>query len=184
MRRLSLHHPQESSFAKFFNSGQDDTLVTMCGFDHTSFAILHAKFKVEYNKYTPYSKNGQILKLPPQQDVRIGNKKHGQPTLIAFFHSLFGVSIDLDQNPRFVDTVLQVIVGLTLGQLSLWLRFSFQLVVKVLRDDPHAKAMIPSDMEIRGFEAAIVAKYPALTMDGLKLWIQRAGDQRVQNMFF
>ncbi len=43
--------------------------------------------------------------------------------------------------------------------------------------------MIPSDMEIRGFEAAIVAKYPALTMDGLKLWLQRAGDQRVQNMF-
>ncbi len=187
MRRLSLHHPRESSFAKLFNSGQDDALVTMCGFDHASFAILHAKFKVEYDKYSPYSKNGRIRKLPPQQDVRTGNKKRGRPRLLSSIHCL-GLALTWTRTQGSY-AVLQVIFGLTPGQLSLWLRFSRRLVVKVLRDDPHAKVMIPSDMEIRSFEAAIVAKYPALTncwgaMDGLKLRLQRAGDQRVQNMFF
>jgi hypothetical protein len=77
MRRLSLHHPELSSFSRFFNSGQDDALVTMCGFDHASFAILHAKFEVEFDKYTPYSNDGRIRKLPQQEDVGTSNKKRG-----------------------------------------------------------------------------------------------------------
>jgi hypothetical protein len=61
--------------------------------------------------------------------------------------------------------------------------------VKVLKDDPLAKVTIPTDLEIRDFEVAIASKYPAFTncwgaMDGLKLRLERAGDQRIQNMFY
>jgi len=77
--------------------------------------------------------------------------------------------------------VLQIIVGLTPGHLSPWLRFARRLLVNFLRDDPLAKVMMPADDEIREFEAAILAKYPALpncrgAMDGLKLRLEKSGD--------
>lgn len=77
--------------------------------------------------------------------------------------------------------VLQIIFGLTPGHLSPWLRFARRLLVKFLRDDPLAKVMMPADDEIREFEAAILAKYPALpncwgAMDGLKLRLEKSGD--------
>ena len=186
LRRRALHHPNESAFSRLFNSGQDDALVTMCGFDHASFATLHTKFQIEFNKYTPYTKNGRIRKLrsPPQGEVA---KKRGRPRLLSSIHCL-GLALAWTRTQGSYS-VLQVIFGLTPGQLSLWLRFSRRLLVKVLRDDPLAKVTVPTDLEIRSFEAAIAAKYPALTncwgaMDGLKLRLERASDQRVQNMFY
>jgi DDE superfamily endonuclease len=61
--------------------------------------------------------------------------------------------------------------------------------VKVLRGDPLAKVMMPTEDEICEFEAVILAKYPALTqcwgaMDGLKLLLERAGDETTQNNFY
>jgi hypothetical protein len=62
-------------------------------------------------------------------------------------------------------------------------------LVKILRDDPLAKAIMPTDDEIREFEEAILAKYPDLpncwgAMDGLKLRLEKSGDQLMQNNFF
>jgi hypothetical protein len=59
----------------------------------------------------------------------------------------------------------------------------------ILRDDPLAKVMMPTDDEIHEFEAAILAKYPALpncwgAMDGLKLRLEKSGDETMQNNFF
>ena len=52
-----------------------------------------------------------------------------------------------------------------------------------------AKVCIPTDDEIGDFEAAITAKYPALTncwgaMDGLKIRLEKPGEERVQNIFY
>jgi hypothetical protein len=49
--------------------------------------------------------------------------------------------------------------------------------------------MMPTDDEIREFEAAIEAKYPALqkcwrAMDGLKLRLEKSGDELMQNNFY
>jgi len=184
IRRQALHHPSESSFAKLFNSLQDDALITMCGFDHASFASLHEKFKIEFDKYTPYSRDGRIRKVQSQQE---SEKRRGRPRLLSSMHSL-GLALAWTRTQGSY-AVLQIIFGLTPGQLSLWLRFSRRLVVKVLWNDPLAKVTVPNDVEIREFEAAIASKYPALTncwgaMDGLKLRLERAGNQRVQNMFY
>jgi hypothetical protein len=114
-------------------------------------------------------------------------KKRGRPRLLSSIQSL-GLALTWTRTQGSY-AVLQVIFGLTPGQLSLWLRFSRRLLVKVLKDDPLAKVTIPTDLEIRDFEVAIASKYPALTncwgaMDGLKLRLERAGDQRIQNMFY
>jgi DDE superfamily endonuclease len=85
--------------------------------------------------------------------------------------------------------VLQIIFGITAGILSLWLRFGRRLLLKMLRSDPLASVSMPTAEEIDGFVSAVTAKYPALTncwgaMDGLKIRLERAGNSRVQNIFF
>jgi hypothetical protein len=61
IRRAALLPPSQSPFSHLFNSGQEDALVTLCGFDHRSFSTLHDKFKVDFDKYSsPYSHHGGI----------------------------------------------------------------------------------------------------------------------------
>jgi hypothetical protein len=59
----------------------------------------------------------------------------------------------------------------------------------MLRSDPLAIVTTPTADEIKSFVSAVSAKYPALTncwgaMDGLKIWLERAGYSQVQNIFF
>jgi hypothetical protein len=98
IRRLALHHPNELAFVKLFDSGQDDALITMCGFDHASFASLHAKFEIEFDKYMPYSRDGRIRKLPTQHH----EKRCGRPCLLSLVCSLIRIDSGMDQNPRFL----------------------------------------------------------------------------------
>jgi DDE superfamily endonuclease len=51
-RRAALHHPHQSAFAKLFNSGQDDALVTLWGFDHQTFASLKLQLERAGDKTT------------------------------------------------------------------------------------------------------------------------------------
>jgi hypothetical protein len=50
----------------------------LCGFDHQTFASLHEKFKVEFEKYSPYSRHGRIRRRLP--------KKKGGPRLRSSIH--------------------------------------------------------------------------------------------------
>jgi hypothetical protein len=48
---------------------------------------------------------------------------------------------------------------------------------------------MPSEEEVDDFIEAINMKYPALTncwgaMDGLKVWLEKAGNSQIQNIFF
>ena len=142
----------------------------MCGFDHASFASLHAKFKIDFDKYTPYSRDGRIRKLPTQHH----GKRRGRPRLLSSVQSL-GLALAWTRTQGSY-AVLQVIFGLTPGQLSLWLRFSRRLAVKVLRHDPLAKVTVPTDLEIRNFETAIDAKYPAFLSNCWGPWMASSLD--------
>lgn len=175
LRRCSLHHPSESSFSRFFNSGQDDALVMMCGFDHASFVNLRAKFKIEFERYTPYTQDERIRMLRTnrrQQRGVVVKKKRGRPRLLSSIQSL-GLALTWTRTQGSY-AVMQVIFGLTPGQLSLWLRFLRRLLVKVLTNDQLTRMTVPTDSETRNFEVAIASKYPTLTncwgaIDGLKL---------------
>jgi DDE superfamily endonuclease len=186
IRRRSLLPPSESAFARLFESGQDDALVTICGFDHVSFARLHSKFKDEFERFSPYStseSDGRIRHMIARRRA----KRRGRKRLLSSIQCL-GLALAWTRT-RGSYAVLQVIFGLTPGNLSLWLRFARRLLVKILRQDPMAKVCIPTDDEIADFEAAITAKYPALTncwgaMDGLKIRLEKPGEERVQNVFY
>jgi hypothetical protein len=78
---------------------------------------------------------------------------------------------------------------MTAGCLSLWLRFGRRLLIQILRNDERSSPSMPTDDEIAGFVSAISTKYPALIncwgpIDGLKLRLQRSGNNKIQNLFF
>jgi hypothetical protein len=69
------------------------------------------------------------------------------------------------------------------------LRFSLRILYKVLSDEATASVAVPSDEEIAEYMELIGINYPALqgawcVMDGLKLLIQKSGDQSTQNVYY
>jgi len=82
-----------------------------------------------------------------------------------------------------------MLFGVSSSPLSLWLRFGRRVINKVLHNHPDARVRFPDDTTIQMWKDAIVAKYDALTnvyvaVDGLKLYLQQAGDDRIQNYFY
>jgi hypothetical protein len=61
IRRGALLQPAQSSFKVLFTSEQDDALVTLCGFDHASFELLHAPFRIFFDDYSPYCNRGRSI---------------------------------------------------------------------------------------------------------------------------
>ena len=64
IRRQALQPVANSSFCRLFASGQDDALITLCGFNHASFATLLALFEPMFHQYSPFYVNdhGKFLK--------------------------------------------------------------------------------------------------------------------------
>ena len=85
--------------------------------------------------------------------------------------------------------VLQLVFGLTYSNLSVYLRFGIRLIVEILSNDPLARVAIPSAVKIESFKAAFAERHPILnncwaTMDGLKLYLQQAGQGEIQERFY
>jgi hypothetical protein len=115
------------------------------------------------------------------------NKKKGGRHLITSYQCLALVLAWTRTWGSFA--VLQIIFGMTAGCLSLWLRFGRRLLIQILCNNERSCPLMPTDNEIAGFVSAISTKYPARTncwgaIDGLKLRLQRSGNNKIQNLFF
>jgi hypothetical protein len=129
--------------------------------------------------YSPYHSHGQLIAKH--------NKKKGGRRLITSYQCLALLLGWTRTRGSFV--VLQIIFGMTAGCLSLWLRFGPQLLIQILCNNERSPPLMPTDNEIAGFVSAISTKYPALTscwgaIDGLKLRLQRSGNNKIENLFF
>ena len=179
IRHGALLPPAQSAVEVLFTSGQEDALVTLCGFDHASFAMIHTPFRTLFDNYSPYSNKGRT--------IRQHNKTKCVRRLITSHQCLALVLAWM--RTRGSLAVLQLIFGFTAGHLSLWMRFGRRLLLRVLREDRNGAVVMPDDDEIDNFIGAIREKYPALhncwgAMDGLKLRVERSGNYQIQNMFF
>jgi hypothetical protein len=79
--------------------------------------------------------------------------------------------------------------GLTYSNLSVYLRFGMCIIIETFRHDPLARASIPSAEDIESFKAAFAEQHLLLndcwaTMDGLKLYLQTAGNAYIQERFY
>jgi hypothetical protein len=85
--------------------------------------------------------------------------------------------------------VLQFVFGLTYTNLSVYLRFGICLLVERFHDNPLARVSLPLPEEINEYKAALGEWHPFLhdcwaTMDGLKLYLQQAGNTEIQEQFY
>jgi hypothetical protein len=178
IRRGALQNSDESAFWTLFHSGHDDALITLCGFDHASFTSLHQLFKPLYDSHTPRKFSDGLIRRKQQT---------GRSRLLD---SVSGLALALAwTRTRGSAMVLQLIFGVTATALSVWLRFARRLIVKVLRYHPSAIVVLPTDGEVQNFTNAIQQKYPSLrncwgAMDGLKLLLQKSGNDEQQNNFY
>jgi hypothetical protein len=158
---------------------QGNALVTLCGFDHTSFELLHDPFRNFFDDYSAYCNRGR--------SICQHNKTKGGRQFITSCQCLALVLAWTRTRGSLV--VLQLIFGLTAGHLSLQMRFGRRWLLRVLQEDPNGAVVMPDDDEIDSFVWAINENFPAIrncwgAMDGLKLCAKKAGDYQIQNMFF
>ena len=63
IRRRALRNPEQSAWRHLYQSGCDQSLITLTGLDHEAFAKLLAKFDYPFKSYTPYSDSNAIARL-------------------------------------------------------------------------------------------------------------------------
>ncbi len=85
--------------------------------------------------------------------------------------------------------VLQLVFGLIYSNLSVFLRFGMRVIVETFRHVPLARVSTPSAEEIESFKATFAEQHPLLndcwaTMDGLKLYLQTAGNTYIQERLY
>jgi hypothetical protein len=90
---------------------------------------------------------------------------------------------------RGLLNVLELVFSLTYTNLSVYSRFGICLIVETFSNDPLTRVTIPSADEIESFIAAFAERHPLLNncwamMDGLKLYLQQAGNQEIQERFY
>ena len=70
--RCALLSPNESPWRRVYESRNDQALITMTGLDFDTFRDILQEFKVCYNKFSPFSKDGLIFELLGGETARTG----------------------------------------------------------------------------------------------------------------
>jgi hypothetical protein len=94
----------------------------------------------------------------------------------------------MDPN-KGIETVLQLVFGLTYTNLNVYLQFGIRLIVEIFWSDPLARVSLPSVDEIALYMSAFSERHPLLIdcwarMDGLKLHLQASGNLDIQERYY
>jgi len=173
--RESLHFVPQSAWRQLFYSYNNQALITATGLDHTTFQYLLDKFQPFFDAYTPFG------------DTLVIMSPRGRKRSITSVDCL-GLVLVWTRTRGSVMS-LQMHFGLSMTNLTMYLRFGRRIVVEVLQDDNFAKISIPSNATIQQYKVMIKAKYPLLddvwsAMDGLKTPIQQSGSEKIQRYFY
>jgi len=180
--RCALTSPRYSSFQTLLASRNEQAYITVTGLDVATFSDLLVRFEPLYKRYSPYTVNGKIVPLRHEQGTRGGRPRSldaaGCLGLVLCYSRTRGSLFSL-----------QLMYGVTHSVLLVFLKFGIRLLYKVLKEDEGAQVRIPSPEKIQEYKEIIRANYPALdgawcVMDGLKLLIQKPGDDGVQNGYY
>ena len=179
--RCALHDPIVSAFSILYRSNDDGALITVTGFDHSTFCYILSKFAPTYDTMTPYTADGSM------REMMI---KKGRPRT---FDSTLGLALVLlHLRSRGGSHLLQMVFGSTKTPLSLWMRFGRRVLLFNLKSEPNAKVKMPTcPLKIQSYCDAIRHKYKELgrrrvlcAADGLKLTLQQAPEYIMQAQFF
>ena len=178
--RISLPEPSQSPWNIAYCSKSERALITLTGLNHKAFDQLHREFAPLFFSMTPYSEDGAI------QGINTAEKR-GRPRKISS-HACLGLVL-MWTRTTCQYWVLSGSFGLVGSCCGLWLRFGKRILLAVLSARQDCQIRLPSADKVNCYRDAIQYRYPALTNaalvgDGLKILLQKAGDQQTQEAFY
>ena len=185
--RASLSMPWDSPWQMIFGSANDQSLITLTGFDCESFNLLHGLFLPLFNRLTPHSRqqNGCVAVLQRQIGGELVGR--GRKRIIT---SEACLALLLVYNRTTVPNfMLSVLFGVTGTAVTVYIRFARSIVIHLLSNHPLAQITLPTNEKVAEYKQAIAAKYPLLenvycVCDGLRISIQAAGQPHVQRRYY
>jgi hypothetical protein len=174
---ISLQDAHKSSWRRLYHSENDQALVTLTGFDHATFHHLLQLFEPIFDNYTPFGDGDCIQKISPR-----GRKR----TVTAL--DILGLVLAWTRT-RGALLALQLHFGLSMTNLTAYLRFGRRIIVEVLKNNPLSSIAIPPPAKVEEYKQLVRDKYPLLTnvwaaMDGIKTPIQQASTTKQQAYFY
>ena len=90
---------------------------------------------------------------------------------------------------RGAEWILSCQFGITGTPISVWVRFGMRMLVHILKQLPDSYVRLPTAEKVQEYKDAITSKYSLLqdcycVADGLKIYLQQAGEFMVQNKFY
>lgn len=180
--RHALLPPTASAWIQLYNSGSDQALITVTGFDHATFASMLGLFEGWFNSHTPWtgSQDGSTFR-------ELSPYTHGRNRIIDA-RTCLGLVLAWYRF-RGAEYILQGWFGYTGAHANVWLRFGRRGLFLALYQNPLAKVAMPSDANIAVLKSIVQARHDLLTdvfafADGVKLYFESTGDLDEQSMYY
>jgi DDE superfamily endonuclease len=178
--RSALTSPSHSAFQRLYDSGNDQALITVTGFDHAAFNMLLSLFSTWFEQHTPWTNDGTPFR-------RLLHYNHGRSRIITASTCL-GLVLAWYRF-RGAEYILQGWFGFTGTHANTWLRFGRRGLLMLLCEQEHAKVEIPSDEKVVELCCLTRLRHPLLTdvfavADGLKLYFQQCDGLDEESMYY
>jgi hypothetical protein len=175
--RIALLSPGRTAFDKLYNSGNDQALITVTGFDHLAFRSLLEVFAPWYNKHTPWTghNDGSTFKV-------LNTRSHGRTGRKRIITATTCLALVLAwYRFRGSELQLQGWFGFTGTHANVWLCFGRRGLLIVLKKHPMARVEMPSDEKIADLKNACRERHPLLgdvycVANGVKFYFQSTED--------
>lgn len=166
--RASLLRPHSSPWRQIWNSQSNQSLITLTGLDHRAFEYLCEKFAPIFDKYSPFGyrvdgEGGEEL----IEKAKTGRKRVIRP------EDCLALCLAWTR-ARGALNILQLIFGMTMSNVSSYLRHGKRIVIEVLKKDSLAQISLPTAEKVDEYCATVKHRHRDLdkvwaTMDGIKL---------------
>lgn len=178
--RRSLHMPRDSAWNIAYQSRSDRALITLTGLNVRSFEKLHSLFAPLFHRHTPHTDNGSIGTLNVQE-------RRGRPRIVTS-HACLGLVL-MWTRTTCQYWVLSGTFGLVGTACGHWLRFGKRILLNALFGLEECKIRLPNLEKVEQYKNAIQRRHPnlkdaAYVGDGLKILLQKAGDEQTQEAFY
>lgn len=179
--RCALHNPGENAWERLYFSGCNHAMIACTGFDYTTFNWMLGLFSPYYYEALSPHHSCQYICFKKQNGcLRVLNS----PACLAY--------ILVWTQMRGSTNHLNMIFGVLLATSSVSLRFGHRILCHVLSRQDSAKVKLPDNLaKVNEYVEAVGRKHPTLgeervafSIDGVKLDIEKAGDENIQQMFY
>lgn len=176
----ALQPPSDSAWNYLYHSGNNQALITCTGFDFPTFNFMLDLFQPLYDQLSPHHVSGKIVK----------KKRNGRPRSLDAM-SCLGLVLTWTRMRGSVCH-MNMIFGIIVSTSSVFLRFGRRVLCHVLSKQKNAQVHLPEDpTKVEQYVGAIGNKHNylgrervAFSIDGVKLYIEQAGSEQIQNMFY